>query len=48
MTTIRSYSKDEDPFVLLEEHSFEGVMVSKKYFDAQFENLGDDVLDYFL
>jgi hypothetical protein len=40
-------SNDEDPFLLLEEHFFEAVMVCKKYYDVELEDLSHEVVEFF-
>jgi hypothetical protein len=40
-------SKNKDPFLLLEEHFFHAVVVCKKNYDVQFEDLPHEVVEFF-
>jgi hypothetical protein len=40
-------SKNEDPFVLLEEHFFQAIIFYKKYYDFEFKDLSHEVVDFF-
>jgi hypothetical protein len=40
-------AKDQDPYLLCEDHFFGGVLVYRKSYDVHFEDLSNEDLEYF-
>jgi hypothetical protein len=48
-TSINKFieAKTKDPFLLFEEHFFARVLVHRKSYDVQFDNLSNEDLEFF-